>query len=29
LLERGRRDLKGMAEAIDLFAVVPGKWGIA
>jgi hypothetical protein len=23
--ERGKRDLKGMADAIDLFAVAPGK----
>jgi class 3 adenylate cyclase len=23
--ERGKRDLKGMADAIDLFAVTPGK----
>src|SRR6516162_5263720 len=24
--ERGKRDLKGMAEAIDLYAVVAGRW---
>jgi class 3 adenylate cyclase len=24
-LERGKRDLKGITEAIDLFAVVPGR----
>ena len=24
-LERGKRDLKGIAEAIELFAVLPGR----